>query len=409
MANDVYFFNPTCELAVANGSFSYMPPLLLREFERDCSALPFVFGTRNDFILTEKKPSFEFIRKLSDAGFEMPEFCTLKGLQSVTNSSFDTIIPWGWSPAAHFKLKELKDKCVLPFANSPVFNWTESHTTLYERITSLCFLKKFLDENPFDFFIDQSMTGAKVTSIKEIEGLVDKKHPLVLKAPLSSSGRGIQIIRKQTLNTSNKQWISGILNQQSYLIAEPYLDKVSDLSFQFRITDQGQPEYLGYSVFETNTNGQYKSSLIRPNMETTHFSETNKDTELIINLTASRLGEALKGSIYTQLHRGFLGIDALIYKDHEGLKMQPCIEINSRMNMGILTIQIEKNVDPKTTGKYELFYGKRGEFLQFATNCESQYPLKMKNGKLCAGFLPLVEPDGENQFGAYIFLETVTS
>lgn len=406
MANSVYYFNPTCELAVANGSFSYMPPRLLREFEQDCSALPFVFGTCSDYILTEKKPSPEFIRKLSDAGFEMPEFCSLEELHSFTTTSFDALIPWGWSPAAHFKLKELKDKCALPFVESPVFNWTDRHAALYERVTSLCFLKRFLEENPFDFYIEQSMTGTKVTTIKEIENLLDKKRPLVLKAPLSSSGRGIQIIRKQALNTSNKQWISGILNQQTYLIAEPYLDKVTDLSFQFRITDQGNPEYLGYSVFETNTNGQYKSTLIHPRIGTSHFSEVDKDIELLIELSANRLAEALKDSIYTQLHRGFLGIDAMIYKDYEGLKMQPCIEINSRMNMGILTMHIEKNIDQETTGKYELFYGTRGEFLQFATNSEYEHPLKMKNGKLSSGFLPLVEPDGEKQFGAYILLET---
>lgn len=404
MANDVFYFNPTCELAVANGSFSYMPPRLLREFEQDCSALPFVFGTSGDFVLTENKPSPEFINKCRDAGFEMPEFCSLKELTS-RSGSFGTISPWGWSPAAHFKLKELKEKCALPFQESPEFNWTEKHIVLYERITSLCFLKKFLDENPLDCFIHQAFTGTKVTRMTEIETLVEKNHPLVLKAPVSSSGRGIQIIRKPVLNSSNRQWISGILNQQNYLIAEPFLDKVADVSLQFRITDQGQPEYLGYSVFETNTNGQYKSTLIHPKIETTGFSAIYKETQDMITITAARLQEALKDSVYSQLHREFLGIDAMIYNDNERLKMQPCIEINSRMNMGILTMQIEKKVHEETSGKYELFYGPRGEFNQFATKRASAHPLKMRNGKLSSGFLALVEPTQEKQFGAYLILD----
>ena len=33
-------------------------------------------------------------------------------------------------------------------------------------------------------------------------------------------------------------------------------------------------------------------------------------------------------------------------------------------------------------------------------------PLRMLNGKLSSGFLPLIEPDGEKQFGAYIMLGT---
>lgn len=406
MANDVFYFNPTCELAVANGSFSYMPPQLLRKFEQDCSTLPFVFATSSDFVLTDNKPSPDFLKTWIDAGFELPEFCCLKDLNYRTTTSLETIFPWGWSPAAHFILKELKEKCSMPFQKSPVYKWTEKQTTLYERITSLHFLRKFLDENSFDFFIKKAMTGTKVTRIEEIEGLIEKKYSLVLKAPLSSSGRGIQIIRKSTLNASNRQWITGILNQQAYLIAEPFLDKIADLSFQFSISDNGQCEYLGYSVFETNTNGQYKCTLIHPEIGNSGFSEILKDTATIIGITAVRLGEALKDSVYTNLHRGFLGIDAMIYRDDEGLKMQPCIEINSRMNMGILTMQIEKKIVDETSGKYELFYGPCGGFQDFATKMANENPLKIVNGKLSSGFLPLVEPDRDKQFGAYIILES---
>ena len=69
----VFYFNPTCELAVANGEFSYMPPKLLREFEEDCSILPFVFATPDDVVLTDKKPSAAFTKKLTEAGFELPD------------------------------------------------------------------------------------------------------------------------------------------------------------------------------------------------------------------------------------------------------------------------------------------------------------------------------------------------
>lgn len=399
MTPDVFYFNPTCELAVANGSFSYMPPRLLREFEQDCSVLPFVFGKSRDFVLTEKMPSKEFILKLTDAGFEMPEFCSLKELISGKTETIGSIYPWGWSPAAHFYLKELKEKCSHEFRESPVYIWKEDHKTLFERITSLHFLTDFLEQNPKEFFVDQELIGTKANSIEEIEELLKKHIPLVLKAPMSSSGRGIQIIRKQTLNTSNRQWISGILNQQKYLIAEPFLDKVVDLSFQFKISND-DPEYLGFSVFETNSNGQYQSTLIHPEINQT----ISMEMEAKISATALLLKEALKDSVYTKLHRGFLGIDAMIYREKEGLKIQPCIEINSRMNMGILTTQIEKKTHDDTTGKFALFYGSRCEFKRFADNMILEQPIKLRNGKLSSGFVSLVEPDKETQFGAYFSL-----
>jgi hypothetical protein len=74
------------------------------------------------------------------------------------------------------------------------------------------------------------------------------------------------------------------------------------------------------------------------------------------------------------------------------------------MNMGILSMQIEKKIHQDTTGKYELFYGSRGEFQNFATKKTCEFPLKTRNGKLSSGFLSLVEPDSEKQFGAYMDL-----
>ena len=401
MVPDVFYFNPTCELAVANGSFSYMPPRLLRGFERDCSILPFVFGKSGDFVLTEEAPSKEFTMRLKDTGFEMPEFCQLQELISGKTETIGTILPWGWSPAAHFYLKDLKEKCSPEFRESPVFSWKDEQKTLFERITSLDFLTLFLKQNPLDFLIGPELAGTKVTAIEEIEKLLNNQFPLVLKAPVSSSGRGVQIIRKPKLNTSNRQWISGILNQQKYLIAEPFLDKAVDFSFQFKISDN-ETEYLGYSIFETNTNGQYQSTLIHPEINQTISVEMNSK----IGETALLLKEALKNSVYAKWHRGFLGIDAMIYSETGGLKIQPCIEINSRMNMGILSKKIENIIHNDSSGKFELFYGSNGEFRKFVNEKEQTNSLKMKNGKLSSGFLSLVEADGNKQFGAYIEVGT---
>lgn len=402
MAPNVYFFNPTCELAIANGSFSYMPPKLLRDFETDCSVLPMVFATASDYILTECKVSQDFIRRLSDAGFPVPAFLGLKEVMS--KDALGHLYPWGWSPATHFILKDLKEKCCPQFKQSPVFYWKEEHKLLFERMTSLTFLKNFLETNPSEHYLELENIGTRITSCEEIEQLLKKHSALVLKAPLSSSGRGIQIIRKSTLNTSNKQWISGVMNQQQYLIAEPFLDKVTDLSFQFKITDTEEPEYLGYSIFETNTNGQYKSTFIHPKNNILAIPWSTVKMEELIETTANRLSKQLKNSPFSLFHRGFIGIDAMIYKDHDQLKMQPCIEINSRMNMGILTLHIEKYIHPQSFGKFELFYGKPGEYHRFANQKAIEHPLKMKQGKLNSGFLSLVEPNETKHFGAFILV-----
>ena len=400
----VFYFNPTCELAVANGEFSYMPPKLLREFEEDCSILPFVFATPDDVVLTDKKPSAAFTKKLTEAGFELPDFFSLEELVSKESVAINNILPWGWSPAAHFLLKDLKEKCDPEFRKSPVYRWLDEHKKLVERETSLHFLTKTLIENPRDFFIEPEMTGIKVTCMEEIEFQLKKWGAIVLKAPLSSAGRGIQIIRKQILNNSNKQWITGILKQQKYLIAEPFLDKLADLSFQFEVKENGDVSYLGRTFFETNTNGQYKGTRLNPDLNELFPDVNALELGKIVDDTAQILRTVLNESDYPVFYRGYLGVDALIFRHNAGTLIQPCIEINCRMNMGGIALMLEKKISRESTGRFELFYGSPGEHQAFCLKQTAISPPKLRDGKLCSGFLALVEPGPEKKFGAYISL-----
>lgn len=401
----VFYFNPTCELAVANGSFSYMPPMLLQEMERDLAILPIVFATENDFILTENPPASEFLEKLRKVGFKIPKFASLAELESFPSNSFETIQPWGWSPALHFKLKKIKEKCTAGFRASPIFSWTEDHRLLYERSSSLSFLINLLAKHYEPWMMDTSLTGNIVTSAEEIENLLKNQPGWVIKSPLSSSGRGIQIIRKPTLNQTNRQWISGVLNQQNYLIAEPFLDKIADLSFQYRIDDNAEIEFLGYSFFRTNSNGQYNGTLINGSLDC--FFQNNEliYAEEIIQKTAKILEFNLKNSIYRQYHRGYIGIDTILFKVDDKIKIQPCIEVNCRMNMGILALKLQAILHPHAKGKFELYFNKQCDFRKFQQLHENESPPFLMEDKLMKGFLPLVEARDDQKFGAYFLAD----
>ncbi len=402
--SNVYFFNPTCELAVANGSFSYMPPLLLQEMENDLAMLPFVYASPGDYVLTEQKPSADFLTFLKNAGFVLPDFVKASDLNSKTSYSLNEIRPWGWSPAAHYSLAKLKDQCSEDFKNSPVFNWTNNSKMLYERISSLKLLNKIVSENDVDWMIKKNMTGIVVSSVCEIETYLKTNTPIVLKAPLSSSGRGIQIIRNPDLNNSNRQWIHGVLKQQQYLIVEPFLDKQIDFSFQFNIHSETAVEYLGYSIFETNSNGQYIGTMINPDLSMLLQDLDMHKFNIWLVATEKIIRETLLFSDYVKYHRGFIGVDAMVFKHQEKTLIQPCIEINCRMNMGVLSLHLARMIDTQSSGIFKLFNGKQGDFFKFATEQQKINPLKMKNGKICSGFLQLTEPDSCNKFGAYTVL-----
>lgn len=401
---NVYYFNPTCELAVANGSFSYMPPLLLQEMEGNLSMLPFIFGTSIDYVLTDQLPTPDFILKLQDSGFVLPNFVIFSELEVLPDHALKSIQPWGWSPSVHFKLKSLKEKCTDEFKESPVFDWKNEHRLIYERKSSLEFLKKITSNASPEWFISNSLIGEIVYSCNEIEDKVQKLGKIVLKSPMSSSGRGIQIIRQPKLNEANKQWISGILKQQKYLIAEPFLEKFMDLSFQFQVFSKTSIEYVGYSIFETNTNGQYRGTVINPDLEVILPEFNVGKIKEMIESSAQMILEELRDSVYSNSYQGYLGVDSMLFKEDGKVRIQPVIEINSRMNMGILTMLLEKNIHPEATGKFELFYGRQGDFYDFSTQQFENKPIVLKDGKLYSGFLPLVEPTPDKKFGAYVDL-----
>jgi len=351
---NVYYFNPTCELAVANGSFSYMPPQLLKQMENDLAILPTIFCNKNDYVLTENPPTLEFQIYLKELGLDLPTFIQLSELENDNSLSFDSVVPWGWSPAAHFKLKNLKLKCSSEFQSSPVFEWKEEHRLLYERSSSLNLLDRILNEYSMDWLISPTLTGIIVKDYREIESILKRHSSVVIKAPLSSSGRGIQIIRNQGLNKSNEQWISGVLKQQQYLIVEPLLDKLLDISFQFEILHDSQIVYYGFSLFETNSNGQYKGTYIHPDLRKLLPGYNIEEVTNQIEATSTILKEALKTSRYAEHYAGFLGIDAIFFKNGSKLMMQPCIEVSCRMNMGILSLKLEGLIHPEISGKFEI-------------------------------------------------------
>lgn len=400
----VYCFNPTCELAVANGSFSYMPPSNLLGMEHDLELLPYIYAGQDDIVVTQQKPSAAFQEFLTKAGFKLPGFSSLTELDLLPGKEFQEIRPWGWSPAVHHQFKNLKEHCSPEFINSPVFSWTSHSRALFERESSLKLLHTILSADHPGWMISRHMTGKKISDIQEIELWLKTSRSLVLKAPISSSGRGVQILRNTELNKSNREWISGILNQQKYLIAEPLLHKKLDFSFQFFIRSATDIEFLGISFFETNTNGQYIGTYINADISQIFAGIEAGLFDSIIQTTSATITDALKQSDYSRFYRGYLGIDAMLFEDQEQIKIQPCIEVNCRMNMGILTLFLEKRIDPDSSGMFRIHTGKEGEFSKFAADQQKKHPLQFNNGKISSGFLPLTEPDQKKKFGAYSIL-----
>jgi hypothetical protein len=405
MKRDIYYFNPTCELAVANGSTNYMASEKLHLFEEELSTLPGILAKPTDLVLVNSKPPQQFIDQLESAGFVVPAYETADDLLS--SPAFQQmhngfLFPWGWSPAAHKQLLQFKSNCSIEFQSSPVSEWREIHRELYGRKSSLDLLTQFVTRYNSGNILEHNNLPEICTDHRQIIPLQKKWEKVVVKAPWSASGRGLQILRPKEYNQSNRQIIGGFLKKQGYVVVGPWHEKVLDLSFQFFSSGNGNVEYMGLTTFSTDGKGRYIGN---------HIQEFPADLEsevkkfMVTNLPEihNSLQKILSTSHYSTEYYGWLGVDAMIYIAEDGtLKIHPCLEINCRFTMGAIALKLREHLDKESVGEFKILNGKKGDFNRYCRDKMANRPLEIENGKIRSGFLPLTPLVPESTFGAYI-------
>ena len=403
MLPDIYLFNPTCETAIAKGSPYYTAPSILRNFESDLSYLPVWLADEKDQVLIQGQISEDFELKMRSLGFRLPEVIQLdKALSDPgwLGQSRGWLYPWGWSPAAVRLFKDAFPSCSEEFKASNVARWQASHKILYSRLTSMQLLGEIVENSAVDWLPEIFAVPVICISLEEIYFQINLSVQTVVKSPLSSSGRGLLLFPNPDLKKKNDEVLGGMLRQQGFVTVEPWLDKVVDLSFQF-YSRNGEITYRGCTFFETDDKGRYLRTFLNDKSNAT--PEVNDFLKLHHAEVVDLLQKALKSSGYRSLYEGWIGVDAIVFRTETGkLKLQPMVEINGRFTMGAVALKIRDHLVPNADGFLQIIYSKSGNFLDFCQKQENFRPLKIIDGKIASGFLPLTPPLETHHFGAYI-------
>lgn len=385
-----YLFNPTCEMEVSNGLVSYMPPIHLRNLSKDLSMLPYIYASANDVVLVDHLPETNFLARLEEAGFSLPQFHLLSKVNEL-NSDYKAQ-PWGWSPVAAKKLEHFGG------------GWNKELRPFFSRIFAQNVLEQFV-EKKIKHTSTESEVALKIDNIDDVEQLLTKWGQLVIKAPYSSSGRGVQILRSNHFDSCIYNKTKSIIKQQGAVMVEPLLDKITDLAFEFRI-ENNTVSFAGYSSFTVSKSGQYESHQLP-------FCKNrlpNEAQELWDNgtLEASKdaLREILQQSNISQLHKGYFGVDAMIYRHPDkSIRIQPCIEINLRYNMGIIALYLEKHIAKGSHCDFKIDSRSSIDLSIIDAERMKDYPLVIKNKQISSGYLALTPPKQEYQSMAYIIVK----
>lgn len=379
-----------------------MPNKTLSGFEKDLDVLPMYFAQEDDIMLVQQMPDERFRNILTQAEIPLPKFQLLNEflIQDKEGLELD-LHPWGWSPRIHHVFKDLKKNCSNSFLQQINAEWKAEHKDIYSRKKALEVLDIFL-HNHNEKYLSNCKKARICTSVEEIEELIAEWQQIVIKAPWSSSGRGLQVLRQSHLNDSITQWINGTLDQQKYLMVEALLNKQFDFSLQFRIHANGEVEFLGPGFFETNSNGQYVGNILGGMPDLLQIHLTNE----LIQEMADGIANAMIQSGLNDQYCGYLGVDCMIYKNDEGeFKIHPCVEINMRYNMGTLAIFLDQYLHEGSKGYFKVHFQPKSTFDLFHQKMEKEHPFVMKNGKWFSGYLPLVSPFQGKKFGVYLVLE----
>lgn len=319
----LFIFNPEHDLALAVGRGPYTPPAQVVKLRNEKSLLSATYADVGDFILIPDDVA-KIVPSLQDYSKCIEKSITPVALSNLAliSGKYNKIIPWGWDHHIRRVLLENgADSHLLPSEER-----IDKIRELSHRRISIDFRKKLAESLNEEFYLPPQ----ELFSIEKVEEFLIKFPIAYLKAPWSSSGRGI-IVSNHISKKGLLEWCNGILRRQGSIIAEPAWDRVFDFASEWVIKDNNAI-FLGYSVFKTSQRGKYHENMVGNQVMIYEKIIENVPSFGPSIITAQKnLIEFFFGEHY----EGYLGID--MFSDSEN-RINPCVEINLRLTMGHIPI-----------------------------------------------------------------------
>ena len=159
---------------------------------------------------------------------------------------------------------------------------------------------------------------------------------MIFKMPWSSSGRGICVATKEDESATEK--VKGMIRSQGGILADVFYVKVLDFAAEFYVGFDRTVDFIGFSVFQTISKGNYAGNVVDSQEELRMMiADVMHDDSLIDEVVDAHI-DTLKSSLAGK-YQGFVGIDMMAVNTKDGIMIHPCVEINLRLNMGIVAME----------------------------------------------------------------------
>jgi len=295
----VFSFDPFIEERIAGRAV----PDRMQHIQQDLASLQMFLAHREDVVIA-RRPRLITLRRLHQAGFEIPEFAASES--DLRERELGQDRPWG----------------------------TAEHPSLYSKLWALAQRGAFARAHPSPMLLPTD--GQACETMAEAEPFLGKR--CIAKAPLSASGQHRVLLDQPTAPS----WLERHLRHGPVLI-EPWHTRLLDLSVQLEIRETG-PTLLGITRFFTRTAGSYRGALIGPwtrglSPELARAVHGGGGKGVVQGIL-EQAGQFIGAAAHAAGHRGALGIDAMLVATPQGPRLQPILEVNPRTTMGRIALEI---------------------------------------------------------------------
>ena len=334
----LHIFNPEHDLALASNLRQFTAPHAGRQLRSDLSFIPALWADEGDLVLVDDIDNArDKVRHLGGDLVDKVEFITKVQLAHFIKTEFlDSVHPWGWDLSLKGELEHIG----IPEIALPC-------DAILNKVRAL---------SSRQWAAEHLQSGVRfVQSVAEVKSLVREWGKAVIKAPWSSSGRGVRFVsadefREGSGYPSFERWVGNIIYRQGGVTVEPYYNKVMDFGMEFEMVD-GKVLYRGLSLFDTIKNA-YSGNVLCPEDKKVEMMARYVSPERLLQIrqhVIDVMEPALKG-----IYSGPFGVDMMISVKEQNLPasdgassdvqddfgVNECIEVNLRRTMGHVAIDL---------------------------------------------------------------------
>ena len=408
----VFVFNPFAEGRLAEGK-TFNPAKHQAQLARDLENLPQFLCRQDDIVLTSRKPSVEFLSRIKQAGFPLPEFMALDDVSNLQSRKLGSLRPWAWGPDSFVLLKPFFAS-VTGEKRADEKRFNASIAQLYSKSWSANFLRKILSigsrrneaqtknrqsaigNRQFnDWLCTENEIGVSVNSLDAALGAISKirargHHKIVVKQAFGVAGsNALRLFEPEVLETQLR-WMRNAFDRKRELVVEPWLERLQDFSVQLEMTAGGL-KLCGFTGLINDARGQFVANFA----ESHHHKRIPANVVSQFRAAADISGRLLEfyDEVFARLEielraadfAGPIGIDAFVYRDaDDSARLKPIVEINPRYTMGRVLVELMRQTCQNSAGVFRLVNAAQlrvagfENFFAYARAMEEKFPLKLE-------------------------------